>query len=75
MTDSATHQPGVETSVIVGLARDLINLLSTRDPLVDPVHLSKARAALIAGRAAASTIAARAVGKRATYQAVRDDAA
>jgi squalene synthase HpnC len=66
---------GVETSVIVGLARELINLLNTRDPLVDPVHLSKARAALVAGRAAASTIAARAMGKRATYQAVRDDAA
>jgi squalene synthase HpnC len=65
----------VETSVIVGLARELINLLNTRDPLADPVHLSKARAALIAGRAAASAIAARATGKRAAYQAVRDDVA
>ena len=65
----------VETSVIVGLARALINLLNKRDPLADRVHLSKARAALIAGRAAASAIAARATGKRATYHAVRDDAA
>ncbi|AGK56659.1 squalene synthase HpnC [Hyphomicrobium denitrificans 1NES1] len=66
---------GVETSVIVGLARELVNLLGARDPLADPVHLSKARATLITGRAAALTIAARATGKRATYQAVRDDVA
>lgn len=65
----------VETSVIVGLARDLIDILKKRDPLADRVHLSKARAALIAARAAASVFAARATGKRATYHAVRDDAA
>lgn len=59
---------GLETSVIVGLARELINLLRARDPLADPVHLSKARAVLIAGRAAASTIVTRATGKRATYK-------
>ena len=66
---------GIETSVIVALARELLDLLSTRDPLADAVHFSKGRAALIAGRAAASTIVARITGKRATYQAVRDDAA
>jgi squalene synthase HpnC len=65
----------VETSVIVRLARELVDLLKTRDPLADRVHLSKVRAALIAGRAAASILALRATGKRATYQAVRDDAA
>jgi len=65
----------VETSVIVALARELLNLLSTRDPLADAVHFSKRRAALIAGRAAASTIVSRVTGKRASYQAVRDDAA
>jgi squalene synthase HpnC len=65
----------VETSVIVGLARDIINLLNTRDPLADRVHLSKVRATLIAGWATASRLAARVTGKRATYQAVRDDAA
>lgn len=66
---------GIETSVIVALARELLDLLSTRDPLADAVHFSKGRAALIAGRAAASTIVARVTGKRATYQAIRDDAA
>jgi squalene synthase HpnC len=65
----------VETSVIARLARELIALLSVRDPLADSVHLSKARAALIAGRAAASVLVMRARRKRATYQAVRDDAA
>jgi hypothetical protein len=65
----------VETSVIVALARELLDLLSTRDPLSDRVHFSKGRAALIAGRATASTLVARATGKRATYQAIRDDAA
>lgn len=65
----------VETSVIAGLARELLDLLGTRDPLADRVHLSKGRAGLIAGGAAVATIAARAVGKRAVYRAVRDDVA
>jgi len=65
----------VETSVIAALARDLIAVLKMRDPLADRVHLSKARVALVAGRAAASALTARAMGKRAAYQAVRDDAA
>ncbi len=66
---------GVETAVIAGLASELIHLLKTRDPLADRVHLSKPQAALIAGRAAASTLLARATSRRGAYQAVRDDAA
>jgi hypothetical protein len=65
----------METSVIVGLARDLITLLDRRDPLVDRVHFSKPRSVLIAGRAAVSALAARVAGRRGIYQAVRDDAA
>jgi hypothetical protein len=61
--------------VIAELARELIHLLNTRDPLADRVHLSKPQAAVIAGRAAASALLARARGKRGVYQAVRDDAA
>ncbi|WP_045835302.1 squalene synthase HpnC [Hyphomicrobium sp. 99] len=49
----------VETSVIVGLARKLIGLLKTRDPLSETVHLSKPYAAVIAARAAAATLAGR----------------
>jgi len=49
----------VETSVIVGLARKLIGLLKTRDPLSEPVHLSKPYAAVIAARTAAATLAGR----------------
>lgn len=66
---------GVETSVIVGLARDLISLLNKRDPLAERVHFSKPYAVLVAGRAAVSALVARATGKRGIYQAVRDDAA
>ena len=62
-------------AVIAGLASELIHLLKTRDPLADRVHLSKPQAALIAGRAAASTLLARATSRRGAYQAVRDDAA
>jgi squalene synthase HpnC len=65
----------VETNVIAELARELIHLLNTRDPLADRVHLSKPQAAVIAGRAAASALLARVRGKRGVYQAVRDDAA
>jgi squalene synthase HpnC len=55
----------VETSVIVELARKLIGLLRTRDPLSDRVHLSKSRAAMIAARAAAATLANRAFARAA----------
>jgi squalene synthase HpnC len=65
----------VETAVIVGLARELINLLNKRDPLADRVHFSKPHAALIAGRVATSALVARAAGRHGGYQAVRDDAA
>lgn len=49
----------VETSVIVALARKLIGLLKTRDPLAENVHLSKPYAAVIAARTAAATVAGR----------------
>jgi squalene synthase HpnC len=49
----------VETSVIVALARKLIGLLKTRDPLSERVHLSKPYAAVIAARTAAATVAGR----------------
>ena len=49
----------VETSVIVALARKLIGLLKTRDPLSENVHLSKPYAAVIAARIAAATVAGR----------------
>jgi squalene synthase HpnC len=52
-----------ETSVIVELARKLINLLKTRDPLSERVHLSKWQAATLAGRAAAGTLANRAFAR------------
>jgi squalene synthase HpnC len=65
----------IETSVIVELARKLIVRLSTRDPLVGGVHLSKPHAALIAGRAAAGVLAWRAIGDQGVYQVVKDDAA
>jgi squalene synthase HpnC len=66
---------GVETSVIVALARDLVSLLDRRDPLSERVHFSKPYVALVAGRAAVSALLARAVGRHGSYQAVRDDAA
>jgi len=49
----------VETSVIVGLARKLIGLLKTRDPLSETVHLSKPHAAAIAARTVAATLVGR----------------
>ena len=66
---------GVETTVIVDLARKLVGRLKTRDPLADRVHLSKSHAALIAGRAALTALLGRATGRGRVYQAVRDDAA
>ncbi|HML27690.1 MAG TPA: squalene synthase HpnC [Hyphomicrobium sp.] len=53
----------VETSVIVELARKLIILLKTRDPLSDRVHLSKFQAATYAARATAATLASRALAR------------
>jgi hydroxysqualene synthase len=50
-----------ETSVIVELARKLINLLKTRDPLSERVHLSKWQAATLAAQATAGTLANRAL--------------
>jgi squalene synthase HpnC len=65
----------VETSVIVALARRLLDLLKARDPLADRVHLSKPLAALLAARAAAAALIGRAAGKRSIYEVVKDDAA
>jgi len=65
----------VETSVIVALARKLIDRLETRDPLADRVHFSKPLAALLASRAAAVALLGRAVGKHSIYEVVKDDAA
>jgi hypothetical protein len=45
--------------VIVGLARKLIGLLKTRDPLSEFVHLSKPYAAVIAARMSAATFGGR----------------
>lgn len=52
-----------ETSVIVEVARKLIELLKSRDPLSGRVHLSKAHAALLASRAAAGTLVNRTFGR------------
>lgn len=41
-----------ETAVIIGLARKLIRLLLTRDPLSERVHLTKASAVTVGARAA-----------------------
>ena len=65
----------VETSVIVALARKLLDRLKTRDPLTDHVHLSKPRAASIAARAAATALVGRAAGRRSSHEIVKDDAA
>jgi hydroxysqualene synthase len=61
----------VETSVIVELACKLIGLLKTRDPLSDRVHLSKPYAAMIAARAAATTLASRALARAAFTKSSR----
>ena len=61
----------VETSVIVALARKLIGLLKTRDPLSESVHLSKPYAAVIAARTAAATVAGRAFSRSAFTKSSR----
>lgn len=50
----------IETSVIVELARRLIAILKSRDPLSERVHLSKWQAAIFAARATVGTLASRA---------------
>jgi squalene synthase HpnC len=57
-----------ETSVIVELARKLIALLNTRDPLSEKVHLSKSQAAATAARAVAATIAHRGLARFALFK-------
>jgi squalene synthase HpnC len=64
-----------ETTVIVELARRLLERIATRDPLAGRVHLPKAHAALIAARAAVGALSARAVGGRQVYKVAKDDAA
>jgi squalene synthase HpnC len=70
LPDAALLPPSVtdlrlaaETSVIVELARKLIGLLKTRDPLYDRVHLSKLQTAMVASRATAATLAGRALAR------------
>lgn len=70
MPDAALLPPGVsdlrlaaETSIIVELARKLIAILKTRDPLSERVHLSKLQAAMVASRATAATVASRALAR------------
>jgi hydroxysqualene synthase len=50
---------GLETGIIVRLARKLLRLLATRDPLSERVHLSKTGALLEAAQGAAVTFAGR----------------
>jgi squalene synthase HpnC len=52
-----------ETAVIVGLARKLIRLLRTRDPLRERVHLTKAGAIAVAARSAAWALLGRGWGR------------
>jgi squalene synthase HpnC len=53
---------GVEVAVITRIADRLTRWLLTRDPLADPVHLSKAAALSVATRAGIGEIIGRAVG-------------
>jgi len=66
---------GAETAVIVAVARRLVGVLKVRDPLADPVHLSKSRAAMVALGAVTSELIGRASGRRGVYHVVKDDAA
>jgi squalene synthase HpnC len=65
----------VETAAIVALARKLLRLLKSRDPLADRVHLSKSGAATVVARAAAVALVLRARGRRTTPSAAEDRAA
>jgi hydroxysqualene synthase len=60
---------GLETGVIVRLARRLIALLMIRDPLSENVHLTKTGAVLQAAQGAAITLAARLALSRASSRA------
>jgi squalene synthase HpnC len=53
---------GLETGIIVSLAHRLIAILLVRDPLSEPVHLTKPGMALQAARGAAATLIARLSG-------------
>jgi hydroxysqualene synthase len=52
-----------ETAVIVELARKLLVLLKTRDPLSERVHLPKWQAGLLAAKATAATLASRGLAR------------
>jgi squalene synthase HpnC len=65
----------VETAAIVALARKLLRLLKSRDPLADRVHLSKSGAASVVARAAAVALVLRARGRRTAQSAAEDRAA
>jgi squalene synthase HpnC len=58
---------GLETGIIVRLARRLITLLMTRDPLSERVHLTRPGAALQAAQGVAVTIAARLTQSSASF--------
>jgi squalene synthase HpnC len=55
----------VETSIIVELARRLIAILKSRDPLSERVHLTKTQAATVAARATVGTLASRILARTA----------
>jgi len=70
MPDASMLPPSVadlrlsaETAAIVALARKLLGLLKSRDPLSERVHLSKFQAALVAAQAMVARLANRAVGR------------
>ena len=65
----------METSVIVALAKKLLDYLATRDPLADPVHLGKLQASALAARAAASAVVSRLLRKPQAFDTIKDDAA
>jgi hydroxysqualene synthase len=62
---------GLETGAIVQLAHKLIATLLRRDPLSEPVHLTKPAATLHAARGAAAMIVARLAGAAPTPRGVR----
>jgi hydroxysqualene synthase len=62
-----------ETAVIVGLAQKLIQLLLTRDPLRERVHLSKAGAIAVAAGAASWIVARRVLSQPRSDAAEKGD--
>jgi squalene synthase HpnC len=65
---------GLETAVIVRLARVLLTLLETRDPLNERVHLSPAAAGWVAARAAGGALSRRLMRQLSPQVAARGEA-